>query len=321
MTTVSDTNVANAETLMSGVPIADIRLPDSMKVTPTGASCGVILEGIDLSQHLSGEKIVGLIALANHAGVVVLRGQDRLTPVRQGVVMEWFGQPFFRTQGVDNIAMLERTTVQILGSQAKDGLSDIPHADVDNGRDLVPHSDVQDYQVTPTYTMIHGVEVVAPSEGGNTYFANLYQAYDELSDEDKELVEGLYWMPASSQATAYGVGMKSAKEDVAARGHQLESPVRHPVVRTHPVTGRKALWVSTGFTVRIEGVGSEQDGKRLAKRLKDYCNSERFVYKHEWTKHDVLLWDNRCVNHWRDGWPATSRRTLHRSQAGASRPF
>lgn len=159
----------------------------------------------------TGYEIATLQALVDHAGLVVLPGQDDLTPERQGQIMECFGAPFFRNQGIDSIAMLKQTTVQILGSQAKDGLSDIPEADVDNGRDLVPHSDVQDYQVTPTYTMIHGVEVVPSEMGGSTYFTNLYQAYDELSDEDKALIDGKVWMPASSQATAYGVGMKERR--------------------------------------------------------------------------------------------------------------
>jgi len=307
--------------LMSGVKVSDLAPPPSMTFRPTGGPVGVVVDSIKLADDLTGYEIATLQALVDHAGLVVLPGQDDLTPERQGQIMECFGAPFFRNQGIDSIAMLKQTTVQILGSQAKDGLSDIPEADVDNGRDLVPHSDVQDYQVTPTYTMIHGVEVVPSEMGGSTYFANLYQAYDELSDEDKALIDGKVWMPASSQATAYGVGMKSAKDDVKANGHKLESDVRHPVVRTHPVTRRQALWVSTGFTVRIDDVGSPEDGKRLAKRLKDYANSDRFVYRHTWQPHDVLVWDNRCVNHWRDGWPAGMRRTLHRCQAASSRPF
>ena len=67
------------------------------------------------------------------------------------------------------------------------------------------------------------------------------------------------WLPASTQAAAFGVGMTSAKAAVRSEGLRLESPVGHPVVRTHPVTRRKALWVSTSFTVRIVGEGIESD--------------------------------------------------------------
>jgi taurine dioxygenase len=307
-------------TLMSGVGIEDLGLPGQMAVSPTGGSCGAIVGGVDLADDLPGEVIGGLLALLDHAGLVILPDQHRLTPERQGVVTEWFGRPFSRDSGVDNMTMVDRTPVQILGSQAHDE-GEVPAADVDDGRELFPHSDVQDYQLTPDYTILHAVEVVPSEVGGNTYWANLYQAYDELDDETKELVDGLRWMPASTQATAYGVGMQSAKASVARDGLRLESDVRHPVVRTHPVTRRKALWVSTSFTVRVEGVGSEAEGKALAKRLKDYANSDRFWYRHQWSAHDVVMWDNRCVNHRREGWPAGMRRTMHRSQAGSARPF
>jgi taurine dioxygenase len=317
---VTATLPTGSDTLMSGVRVAELALPAPMEVTPTGGSLGAIVDGVDLADDLPGEVIGGLLAVLDHAGVVILRGQDRLTPQRQSEVTEWFGRPFFRDTGVDNMAMVGRTPVQILGSQAHDE-GDVPAADVDSGGDLVPHSDVQDYQITPNYTILHAIEVVPGSVGGNTYWANLYQAYDELDDETKALIEGLTWMPASTQATAYGVGMQSAKASVRRDGLSLESPVRHPVVRTHPVTRRKALWVSTAFTVRVEGVGDEAEGKRLAKQLKTHANCERFSYRHGWSPHDVVMWDNRCVNHWREGWPADMRRTMHRSQAGSARPF
>jgi taurine dioxygenase len=307
-------------TLMSGVRIQDLGLPEEMSVTATGGSCGAFVHGVDLSGDLSGEVIRGLLAVLDHAGLVILPGQHRLTPERQSVVTEWFGRPFFRDSGVDNMTMVERTPVQVLGSQARD-MGEVPAADVDDGRELFPHSDVQDYQLTPDYTILHAVEIVPSSVGGNTYWANLYQAYDELDDETKHLIKGLQWMPASTQATAYGVGMQRAKASVEDKGLRLESDVRHPVVRTHPVTGRKALWVSTSFTVRVEGAGSAAEGKALAKRLKDYANSEQFWYRHEWSEHDVVMWDNRCLNHRREGWPGDLRRTMHRSQAGSARPF
>ena len=311
---------ADSAQLMSGVRIADLQLPSAMNVSPTGGSCGAIVRDLDLADELPGEVIGGLLGLLDHAGVVILPDQHRLTPERQSEVTEWFGRPFYRDSGIDNMTMVQRTPVQILGSQARDQ-GEVPAADVDDGRELVPHSDVQDYQLTPNYTILHAVEVVPGSLGGNTYWANLYQAYDELDEDTKILIDDLKWMPASTQATAYGVGMQSAKSSVEASGLHLQSTVHHPVVRTHPVTRRKALWVSTAFTVRVLGVEDEAEGKLLAKRLKNHANQEPFWYKHVWSPHDVVMWDNRCVNHRREGWPADRRRTMHRSQAGSARPF
>ena len=306
--------------LMSGLTLEELALPPAIEVEPTGGSCGAIVHGIDLSDDLPGEVIGGLLALLCHSGVMILPGQERLTPERQSLVTEWFGKPFFRDSGIDNMAMVGRTPVQILGSQAKDSGGEVEAADVDNGLRLGPHSDVQDYQVTPDFTILHAAEVVPSSEGGNTYWANLCQAYDELDEESRHLVERMEWMPASTQATAYGVGMQRAKADVEEGGLRLESDVRHPVVRTHPVTRRKVLWVSA-FTVRVVGLADEQTEKEFAKRLKDHVNQDHLWYKHEWSAHDVVMWDNRCVNHWREGWNPALRRTMHRSQAGSARPF
>ena len=310
----------NRGRLMSGIALEDLALPPQLQVEPTGGSCGAIVHGVDLADDLSGEVIGALLAVLCHAGLMILPGQQRLTPERQGVITEWFGKPFFRDSGIDNIAMVNRTPVQILGSQANDPGGNVPAADVDNGRELAPHSDIQDYQITPDFTILHAVEVVPSSEGGNTYWANLYQAYDELDEETKRLVDRLQWMPASTQATAYRVGMQRAKADVQQHGLKLASDVRHPVVRTHPVTRCKALWMST-FTVRVVGLGDTQAEQALTKRLKDHVNQDHLWYKHEWSQDDVVMWDNRCVNHWREGWNPALRRTMHRSQAGSARPF
>jgi taurine dioxygenase len=305
---------------MSGVTLDELALPASLEVQPTGGSCGAIVRGLDLCADLPGEVIGGLLAVLWHAGVIILPGQDRLDPERQALVTEWFGRSFVRDSGVDRMATVTATPVQILGSQADDPGSNGPAADVDRGLALAPHSDVQDYAVTPDITVLHGVETPPPSAGGNTYWANLYQAYDELDDETRRRIERLEWMPASTQATAYGVGMQAAKQQVDKEGLRLESDVRHPVVRTHPITRRKALWVST-FTVRVVGLDDPEEEAALTARLVEHVNRDHLWYRHEWTPHDVAIWDNRCVNHRREGWDTSYRRTMHRSQAGAARPF
>ena len=267
--------------LMSGVTIEDLALPDALDVRPTGGTCGAIIHGIDLSDDLSGDVIGGLLAVLCHAGMIILPGQDRLTPERQAVVTEWFGRPFVRDSGVDRMATVNTTPVQILGSQAADPGSNVPAADVDLGRKLGPHSDVQDYQVTPDITILHGVETPPPSAGGNTYWANLYQAYEELDDETKQLVEHMQWMPASTQATAYRVGMQAAKESVAKDGLQLESEVRHPVVRTHPVTGQRSLHKGIDIDGDVgDAVVSAQDGT-VFRTGRDSLNGKYIKINHD----------------------------------------
>jgi len=264
--------------------------------------------------------IGALVAVANHAGLVHLPGQDRLDPTRQAEISEWFGRIFLRDGEVDRIATVSETPVQILGSEALDAVGAIPGADMDRGQPLPTHSDVQDYAITPDFTILHCVETPPAAAGGLTHWSNLYLAHDELDEATRKAVRERRWVPLSTAATAYGVGMQAAKRAVGDTGLSLASEVRHPVVRTHPVTRRRALWVSS-FTTRVEGVGSEGEERALAERLRDHVNQDPFWTTHEWSTHDVMIWDNRCVNHRRDGWDPSYRRTMHRSQAGAARPF
>lgn len=102
----------------------------------------------------------------------------------------------------------------------------------------------------------------------------------------------------------------------------MESPVLHPVVRIHPVTGRCALWITPGFTVSLEGFeNAPEEGEELLKRLKKHLIQPHLIYTHEWRQHDVIFWDNRCVMHARDTWDRNYLREMHRAQAGGSRPF
>ncbi len=293
--------------LMSGLRIDHLRLPSGVEVAPTGGPCGTILRGVELAADLPAEVISLILTLFNHSGVLVIPGQNRLTPQRQMEITEWFGRPYNR-QGAgkyDDIPTVDGTRVQ----------------NVSGGSELAPHSDVQDYEIPPDITMLHGVEVPPPEAGGWTLFANLFQAYDELDEAMKQRVERMRWRPASTLATAYGVGIPQAVEYVKQHGiGVLESEVTHPVVRTHPVSGRKALWVST-FTVKTVGIDDPDENKQMVHFLKKHVTQPHLWYTHNWSAHDVIMWDNRCVNHWRKNWDHKFRRTMHRSQAGGSRPF
>ena len=306
--------------LMSGVLADSLDLPPTIQLEPMGGPCGITLRGVDLSDDLPGEVIGALVAVANHAGLVHLPDQRRLDPRRQAEISEWFGRIFLRDGEVDRIATVSETPVQILGSEALDAAGAVPGADMDRGQPLPTHSDVQDYAVTPDFTILHCVETPPPAAGGRTHWSDLFRAYDELDEVTRKAVTGRRWVPPSTAATAYGVGMQAAKRAAGNDGPSLASAVRHPVVRTHPVTRRRALWVSS-FTTRIEGIGSEDEERAMAERLRNHVNQDRFWTTHEWTAQDVMIWDNRCVNHRRDGWDPSYRRTMHRSQAGAARPF
>jgi taurine dioxygenase len=305
--TSSAPGAADRSALMSGLRIENLRLPPGVSVERTNGPCGTILRGVNLADDLPAEVISLILNLFHHSGVLVIPGQSRLTPQRQMEITEWFGRPYNREGAgkLDDIPTVDGTRVQ----------------NVSGGKELAPHSDVQDYAIPPDVTVLHGVEVPPVAAGGCTLFANLFRAYDELDEGIRSRVERMKWKPASTLATAYGVGIPQAVEYVKKHGiGALESDVMHPVVRTHPVSGRKALWVST-FTIKLVGIDDPDENKRLTTLLKKHVTQDHLWYKHEWTQHDVIMWDNRCVNHWRQNWDHAYRRVMHRSQAGGSRPF
>lgn len=317
------TTTARDVRLQSGVTADDLRLPAGIAVRPTDGPVGVIVEGVDLADPLDGEQIRSLVAIWNNAGLMILRGQDRLTPERQVTVVEWFGRRFHRGAGpdaIDHLPMVGELPVQLLSNRdtRKPGREVIVGERMAAAtQELKMHSDVQDYAVPPDLTTLHGIEIPPPEAGGRTYFWDLFAAYDALDEATKARVRSLRWRPHSTYATMKGVQQQQAMANDAPDAF---SGVHHPVVRTHPVSGRKALWLST-FTEELLGFDDPDEEAALRKRLIAHIAQERFRYAHTWQQHDVLFWDNRSVNHARDTWDGTYLREMHRAQAGGSAPF
>jgi taurine dioxygenase len=309
--------------LQSGIAVGELGLARGLTVRSSDGPVGVIVEGVDLADDLSGEVIRSLIAVWNNAGLMILRGQDRLTADRQAEVVEWFGRRFHRGAGpdaIDQLPMVGRLPVQLLSNRDRRQ----PGREVITGAKMAAatqalkmHSDVQDYAAPPDLTTLHGIDIPPPEAGGLTYFWDLFAAYDALSPELKETVATMRWRPTSTYATMKGVKQPQA---LANDAPDAASPVTHPVVRTHPHSGRKALWVST-FTEELLGFDDPDEAAALRRQLLDHIAQDRFCYTHVWQPHDVLFWDNRSVNHARDSWDGRYLREMHRAQAGGSVPF
>lgn len=310
--------------LMSGAAADELGLAPGLELEPTGGPCGVIVRGIDLQDDLDGDQIYSLLTIFNHAGLMIVRGQNRLTPERQCEVMEWFGRRFYRGSAGDKLPMVGELPLQLLSNRdtRKPGKQVIqPEDDPKDAatQALGWHSDVQDYGVPPDVTVLHGVEIPPPEAGGRTHFVNMYRAYDELDPDTRERVRRMRWRPASTYATMRGVKQRQA---LSSEAPVTASEVTHPVVRTHPVTGRKALWITPGFTVELLGFEDRAEGgKALLESLKTHMIQPHLIYTHVWRQHDVIFWDNRCVMHARDTWDRSYLREMHRAQAGGSRPF
>jgi taurine dioxygenase len=150
-------------------------------------------------------------------------------------------------------------------------------------------------------SMLYALEV--PSTGGNTLFANGYKAHETLPVEIKRRIQGRKALNAYDYDTA-----------ATKRGTRLAQDVPsyvHPVVRTHPVTGRKALYVNRLMTVRIDGLPAQESEELLA-LLFDHQERREFIYEHVWRAGDLLMWDNRCTLHARTDFSPNERRLMRR---------
>jgi alpha-ketoglutarate-dependent taurine dioxygenase len=175
------------------------------------------------------------------------------------------------------------------------------------------HTDMS-YRETPvSAAILHAWEV--PPSGGNTSFANQYLAYETLPADLRDKIDGRLIVHDETYNSA-GQLRKGFKELTDPR----EAPgTRHPVVRTHPVSGRKCLYLGRRRNGCILGLDLA-DNEETLDRLWAHATLPAFAWTHQWRKGDVLIWDNRCVLHRRDAFDPASRRMMHRVQIKGERP-
>ena len=276
----------------------------------TGAPLGAEVIGLDLSLPLGTADIARLHRAHLDYHVLVFRDQH-ITPAQQVDFSRHFGA--LQIHVLRNFQLPGQPEVLVISNIQQDGkpvgLGDAGH---------FWHSDLS-YKETPSLgSMLHAQEL--PAEGGDTLFANQHAAWDALPDDLKREVEGLqaeHWYLARydelRQRNPYRPQLTQAQIDEV-------RPVSHPVVRTHPETGRRALFVSEHFTTRILGV-SEQRSRELLDLLFDHGTRAEHVYRHQWQPHDMVFWDNRSLMHLAAGCPDHLRRKLYRTTIEGDVPF
>ena len=279
-----------------------------IEVVPSGAACGAEIRGIDLRQI--DDVAFGTIrkALLDHL-VVRIRGQGLSHPE-----LVAFGKRF---------GELEPPGMSIIGKPYIDDYPDIlvisnivensqPQGNLGSG-EASWHTDMSYRDVPVSFAILNAVEL--PPAGGNTYFANQYLAYETLPAPLKAKLEGrmLIHDETYNSAGQMRKGFKAVTDPREAPG------ARHPVFRTHPVTGRKALYLGRRLNGCIIGLPLEES-ERLLDELWAHASRPEFEWGHEWRMGDVLIWDNRCLIHRRDAFDPATRRKLTRVQIRGERP-
>jgi taurine dioxygenase len=284
--------------------------PAAFEIRRLDAPFGAEVLGLDLHRPLSEADFERLQRAHWEHHVLVFRDQ-RITPAQHVAFSRRFGPLQIHVQKKFQLAGQPEV---LIVSNIRDAQGE-PIGLGDAG--AFWHSDLS-YKETPSLgSLLHAQEL--PAVGGDTLFADQHAAYEAL--------------PAALKAR---IATLQAEHSYLARYEELRqrnpwrpkltpeqiaevAPAVHPVVRTHPATGRKALFVSEHFTTRILGV-PEAESQALLAELFAASVLPQFVYRHEWQPHDLVFWDNRSVVHLASGTPDSERRKLYRTTVEGDRP-
>lgn len=269
------------------------------KLTPI---VGAEVSGVDVSRPLPMALLQQILNTWHDNSVLLIRGQD-LTEEQQVRFAENFG-PLNRSHTIKPHHSKTNNAVMYVSNIREDGKLIGAHPD----GEMQFHTD-QCHQEKPcSATMLYGMEI--PSVGGDTLFVNAYHAYETLPRSVRDQISRLRALNAYDY------------EHGETRGTFVRDGIPaaiHPVVRTHPVTGRKALYVNRLMTACIEGMEAKES-EQLLMYLFEHQERPEFVYAHKWKVGDVVLWDNRCTLHARTDFSADERRLLRRVTIMGEKP-
>jgi alpha-ketoglutarate-dependent taurine dioxygenase len=289
---------------------------ESVTVVPTGAALGAEIRGVDLARELDEPTFRQVEQAFNRYGVIFFRGQ-KISVARQIAFARRFGEVEIN---VNTQACLPGHPEVLLVSNIKEGGRYIGLADAGT----TWHTDMSAYACPPRCSMLYAVEVPRADDGtvlGDTIFTSAAAAYDALAPDVKARLDGKrsthsYLAKMMARQAAVGLTREITPEHL-----QKTPPVAHPVFRTHPITGRKCIYVTEGECTGIEGV-AEAEALPLIAELHQHLITPRFQYRHRWRVGDVLMWDNCTCQHLavRD-YGDHQRRLMHRVTVNGSVPF
>lgn len=268
---------------------------------------GAEILGVDLARG-GRSAAQAAVETFHRSGAIVLRGQT-LSPADLLSFIACFGEPEEHT--LKQYTLPGYPNIFILSNRIVDGRPIGAHND-----GIGWHTDYSYKEKPVMCTMLYAVEV--PPEGSDTLLADLCAAYDALPEARKRELDGL----VLHHSYQYFMETREYNRMTLSPELQAANPdVFHPLIRTHPADGRKALWVSTGTVKGIVGMRHEQ-AMSLIEELVAFCTQDRFVYRHRWQVGDVLVWDNRCTLHTGTLYDDTRYiRQMYRLWAKGDRPY
>jgi taurine dioxygenase len=252
----------------------------SFTIAPLTGHTGAEVTGLDFTQPIDGETRAELNKAFVEHHVMVMRGQH-FAPDDFIAAVQLFGE----------LQAHDKKEHHVPGHP---GVSYVSNDEFVNGRRIIPgetfHTDHSNHPRPPKATTLFAVEL--PSSGGDTQYVNVHDAYDDLPDKTKQKIDGL--KAVHSYLSKYSPRPLGYLSEESRRN--LPPPGVHPLVRTHPENGRKALFLNP---VRIESIIGMEDAEalKLIDELMQHATQKKYEYRHKWRHGDWVMWDNRSVMH------------------------
>jgi taurine dioxygenase len=272
------------------------------------APLGARVRGLNGKRLLPAETVLALKRALHEHHILILENQD-LSEDEFKVLGTHFGSVFQNPPGVpvlasDNGAGVAPDVVRVSNVDGYTGFKELP-----------PHADHQWTPYPSAGSLLYAIEL--PPTGGNTTFYNLNAVYEALPEATKRRIADL-------RLITYNPFLRNEGDErplYRKPGTPLISPVfPHPLVRTHPESGKKVLFL--GYRTEVEVVGlPHEEGKALVEELRAHLFADRFRYEHRWTVGDIVYWDNQAVLHARSAFDPSTRRVMKRVSLAGALPF
>ncbi len=278
------------------------------EVVPLTKHIGAEIRGLDLSKPLDAPTIKAIYQTWLDHIVIIFRGQ-KLTQEDHLRVTSYFGEqghirrpPKYRPPGFDRVA----PGIMFISNIRENGE---PIGALPDG-EMMFHHDMIHAEIPDKGTLLYSIEI--PSTGGATLFASGYAAYETMDPVLRAKIDGRI----AQHHYNYGSTQKGD-----GKGTEAFARAKHPAIRTHEETGRKAVYVNRLMTVGLDGM-SDEEAEPILNAVFDHAEKKEFVYAHQWRVGDLLLWDNRCSSHAREDFPSTERRLMLRTTVtGSVKPY
>ena len=282
------------------MPTVPVRAYRHIQARPVAGSLGAEIRGVNVATPLD-DAVISEIRQAWLDHLVIFFRDQKLTPHEQLAFAKRFGEPmeYPQLEGLPECPMI--TPVLKL-----------EHEQINFGG--VWHSDTTYLARPPMASRLYAVEI--PPYGGDTIFANQYEAYETLSEGFRKALDGLAAVNTSTKADA----SKTREERLKSAGVEMKAlTAEHPVVRTHPETGRRALYVNIGHTSHFKN-WTEEESRPLLEYLWQHQVKPEFTCRFRWQPGSIAFWDNRCAQHNAVNDYAGFRRLMHRVTLAGDTP-